>query len=159
MALQFILKDLTAWFGSTIENNSNDLIRVCSFRKMQPTSWFLIRWISRFWKRTSWIWNPKNINPPMQLGPFNFCILVFIKYIYAVFYFWLDNGELKIPRRRRRRPRKRRLKISEVEFFQFYTDYSNFIYFVKCKRTLFEHNSYQPKFKFRKRKKIYASVV
>ena len=111
---------------------------------MQPTSWFLIRWISRFWKRTSWIWNPKNINPPMQLGPFNFCILVFIKYIYAVFYFWLDNGELKIPRRRRRRPRKRRLKISEVEFFQFYTDYSNFIYFVKCKRTLFEQNSYQP---------------
>ena len=85
MALQFMLQDLTAWYGSTIENNSNDLIRVCSFRKMQHTSWFFIRWIRRFWKRTSWIWNPKNINPPMQLGPFNFCILVFIKYIYELF--------------------------------------------------------------------------
>ena len=51
------------------------------------------------------------------------------------------------------------LKISEFAFFQLYTHYSNFIYFVKCKRTLFEQNSYQPKFKFRNRKKIYASVV
>ena len=36
------------------------------------------------------------------------------------------------------------LKISEFAFFQLYTHYSNFIYFVKCKRTLFEQNSYQP---------------
>ena len=36
------------------------------------------------------------------------------------------------------------LKISEFAFFQLYTDYSNFIYFVKCKRPLFQQNSYQP---------------
>ena len=38
----------------------------------------------------------------------------------------------------------RHLKISEFAFFQLYAHYSNFIYFVKCKRTLFEQNSYQP---------------
>ena len=36
------------------------------------------------------------------------------------------------------------LKISDFAFFQLYTDYSNFIYFVKCKRPLFQQNSYQP---------------
>ena len=45
------------------------------------------------------------------------------------------SREFKIPRRRR--PRKRRLK-NEFAFFQSLSRLLHFIYFVKCKRTLFE---------------------
>ena len=48
---------------------------------------------------------------------------------------YLMSREFKIPRRGR--PRKRRLK-SEFAFFQSLPRLLHFIYFVKCKRTLFE---------------------
>ena len=51
---------------------------------------------------------------------------------------WPCIREFKIPRRRR--PRKRRLK-SEFAFFQSLSRLLQLIYFVKCKRTLFEPNS------------------
>ena len=47
-------------------------------------------------------------------------------------------GRFKIPRRRR--PRKRHLKL-EFVFFQSLSRLMQLIYFVKCKRTLFEPNS------------------
>ena len=49
-----------------------------------------------------------------------------------------DSKEFKIPRQRR--PRKRRLK-SEFAFFHSLSWLLQLIYFVKCKRTLFEPNS------------------
>ena len=49
--------------------------------------------------------------------------------------------DLKIPRQRR--PQKPHIK-SEFAFFQSLSRFLQLIYFVKCKRALFEQNSYEP---------------
>ena len=64
----------------------------------------------------------------------------FPKVIFVFCKVWY-NREFKIPRRRR--PRKRHLK-SEFAFFQSLSRLLQLIYFVKCKRTLFEPNSQGP---------------
>ena len=52
------------------------------------------------------------------------------------------NREFKISRRWA--PRKRRLKLIKFAFFQSLSRLIQLIYFVKCKRTLFEPNSKEP---------------
>ena len=70
--------------------------------------------------------------------------------------FCYENREFKIPRRQG--PRKSRLK-SEFAFFQSLSRLLQLIYFVKCKRTLFEPNSQEPYSSSEKKKKLAVACL